>query len=146
MAKPCMMNFLISWTDRMTKEQSHCEEDHEERLRRVLFSLPQILLKSLNITKFQPQSEKISSTLKMRFKKRYFIPLQQTHSENILRVKKLHGWAFIRCRTWRKDGKIRLVRLISWDGRLASLQSRGTSRNLRQILKWKKFGRCFFGS
>ena len=64
-------------------------------------------------------------------------PFNKKNSKNILRVKKLHGWVLIRwVRTWREDGhQVRLVRLVSWDGRLASLQSRGTSRNLRQILK-----------
>ena len=67
----------------------------------------------------------------------YSTPFNQKNSKNILRVKKLHGWILIRwVRTWREDGhQVRLVRLVSWDGRLANLQSRGTSRNLRQILK-----------
>ena len=74
-----------------------------------------------------------------RWKKKHHLqpPSTKKNSKNILRVKKLHGWVLIRwVRTWREDGhQVRLVRLVSWDGRLARLQSRGTSRNLRQILK-----------
>lgn len=116
------------------------EEDHAERFLQDIFSLPKSFSSRSTLPYLTHKFGKISSSKCQMFKRKtqhLQPPSTKKNSKTILRVKKLHGWVLIRwVRTWREDGhQVRLVRLVSWDGRLANLQSRGTSRNLRQILK-----------